>query len=67
MRQIRGIWVQDPFYTKEKRKKTSGMLAADAWLDSSLYEFGQSFSRGWTKWQDIMSVFHVAGIKRFFV
>ncbi|WP_245893308.1 transglycosylase domain-containing protein [Devosia naphthalenivorans] len=43
------------------------MLAADAWLDSSLYEFGQSFSRGWTKWQDIMSIFHVAGIKRFFV
>ncbi len=59
--------MQDPFYTKEKRKKTSGMLAADAWLDSSLYEFGQSFSRGWTKWQDIMSIFHVAGIKRFFV
>jgi penicillin-binding protein 1A len=62
-----GKSVQDPFYTKEKRKKPSGMLAADAWLDSSLYEFGQSLGRGWTKWQDIMSVFHVTGIKRFFV
>jgi penicillin-binding protein 1A len=59
--------VQDPFYTKEKRKKSSGMLAADAWLDSSIYEFGQSLGRFWTKWQDVMSVFHVSGIKRFFV
>jgi penicillin-binding protein 1A len=59
--------VQDPFYTKEKRKKSSSMLAADAWLDSSLYEFGQSLGRGWTRFQDIMSVFHVSGIKRFFV
>ncbi len=59
--------MQDPFYTKEKRKKSSGMLAADAWLDSSIYEFGQSLGRFWTKWQDVMSVFHVSGIKRFFV
>jgi len=59
--------VQDPFYTKEKRKKRSGMLAADAWLDSSLYESGQSLSRGWTRFQDFMSIFHVSGIKRLFV
>jgi penicillin-binding protein 1A len=59
--------VQDPFYTKEKRKKTSSMLAADAWLDSSLYEFGQTLGRGYTRFQDFMSIFHVAGIKRFFV
>jgi penicillin-binding protein 1A len=56
--------VQDPFYTKEKRKKSSGMLAADAWLDSSLYEFWQSLGRGYTRFQDFMSIFHVAGIKR---
>src|SRR5690606_29374880 len=38
-----GFGVQDPFYTKEKRKKPAGgMLAADAWLDSSLYEFWQT-------------------------
>lgn len=59
--------MQDPFYTKEKRKKSSGMLAADAWLDSSLYEFWQSAGRGYTRFQDFMSIFHVAGIKRFFV
>ena len=59
--------VQDPFYTKEKRKKPSGMLAADAWLDSSLYEFWQWLGRGYTRFQDFMSIFHVTGIKRFFV
>ncbi|MDB5474042.1 MAG: family penicillin-binding protein [Devosia sp.] len=59
--------MQDPFYTKQKRKKSSGMLQADAWLDSSMYEFGQSMGRAWTRWQDAMSVFHVTGIKRFFV
>ena len=59
--------MQDPFYTKAKRNKKSSMLAADAWLDSSLYETWQSLGRGWRKYQDIMSVFHVSGIKRFFV
>jgi penicillin-binding protein 1A len=59
--------VQDPFYTKEKRKKSSGLLAADAWLDSSLYESGQSMGRFWTRFQDVMSVFHVAGFKRLLV
>ena len=59
--------MQDPFYTKEKRKKSSGLLAADAWLDSSLYESGQSMGRFWTRFQDVMSVFHVAGFKRLVV
>jgi len=60
--------VQDPFYTREKkRKSTSGMLAADAWLDSSLYEFWQALGRAYTRYQDFMSRFHVTGIKRFFV
>ncbi|MDB5588291.1 MAG: family penicillin-binding protein [Devosia sp.] len=59
--------MQDPFYTKEKRVKKSSMLAADAWLDSSLYDMGQSAGRGWTKFQDIMSVFRVRGITRLFV
>ncbi len=59
--------MQDPFYTKEKRKRSSSMLAADAWLDSSLYEFWQALGRGYTRFQDFMSIFHVAGIKRFFV
>jgi len=60
--------VQDPFYTKEKKRKPkAGMLAADAWLDSSLYEFWQTLGRGYTRYQDFMSRFHVAGIKRFFV
>ena len=57
----------DPFYTKEKRKRSSSMLAADAWLDSSLYEFWRALGRGYTRFQDFMSIFHVAGIRRFFV
>ena len=60
--------MQDPFYTKEKKRRPKGsMLAADAWLDSSLYEFWQSLGRGYTRYQDFMSRFHVSGIKRFFV
>ena len=60
--------MQDPFYTKEKkRKQKAGMLAADAWLDSSLYEFWQTLGRGYTRYQDFMSRFHVSGIRRFFV
>ena len=63
-----GCKVQDPFYTKEKKRRPkAGMLAADAWLDSSLYEFWQTLGRGYTRYQDFMSRFHVAGIKRFFV
>ena len=60
--------MQDPFYTKEKKRKPkAGMMAADAWLDSSLYEFWQTLGRGYTRYQDFMSRFHVSGIKRFFV
>nr|WP_269468046.1 PBP1A family penicillin-binding protein [Devosia ureilytica] len=43
------------------------MLAADAWLDSSLYEFWHALGRGYTRYQDFMSRFHVTGIKRFLV
>src|SRR5690606_41491970 len=43
------------------------MLAADAWLDSSLYEFWQTLARAYTRFQDFMSRFHVSGITRFFV
>lgn len=60
--------MQDPFYTKQKKSKPAGgMLAADAWLDSSLYEFWHALGRGYTRFQDFMSIFHVTGIKRFFV
>ncbi|NGP18676.1 transglycosylase domain-containing protein [Devosia chinhatensis] len=59
--------MQDPFYTKEKRRKPAGILAADAWLDSSLYEFWQTAGRGYTRYQDFMSRFHVSGIKRLIV
>lgn len=59
--------MQDPFYHKEKRRKKSRMLAADAWLDSTLYESWRSLGRGYTRFQDIMSIFHVSGIKRLLV
>lgn len=43
------------------------MLAADAWLDSALYEFFQSLGRGFTRVEDFFSRFRVSGIRRFFV
>ncbi|MCF6302106.1 MAG: PBP1A family penicillin-binding protein [Devosiaceae bacterium] len=59
--------LQDPFYNKQKRKKETPLLEADAWLDSSLYDFFQSMGNGYTKFQDVMSVFHVYGLRRWFV
>ncbi|ODT68585.1 MAG: penicillin-binding protein [Pelagibacterium sp. SCN 63-23] len=60
--------MQDPFYTKEKKhRSSSSMLAADAWLDSSLYEFWQALGCAYRRYQDFMGRFHVSGIKRFFV
>ena len=58
------VAVQDPFYSKKKRKKKTHFLEMDAWLDSSLYDFFQSLGRGYTQFQDIMSVFHVSGMRR---
>jgi penicillin-binding protein 1A len=62
-----GMSVQDPFFRKEKRRKKTSMLAADAWLDSALYEFFQSMGRGFTRIEDFFSRFRVSGIKRLFV
>jgi len=59
--------VQDPFYHKEKRRKKSGMLAADAWLDSAIYDFWQTVGRGYTAVEDFFSRFRISGFKRFFV
>ena len=59
--------MQDPFYRKQKRPKKTRMMDADAWLDSAMYEFWQSFGRGYTRVQDFFTRFQVRGIKRFFV
>lgn len=59
--------MQDPFYHKEKRRKKSSMLAADAWLDSAIYDFWQTLGRWYTALEDFFSRFRVSGIKRFFV
>lgn len=58
--------MQDPFYSRKKRPKKTHFLELDAWLDSSLYDFFQSLGRGYTRFQDFMSIFHVSGIKRLF-
>jgi hypothetical protein len=58
--------VQDPFYHKEKRRKKTGMLAADAWIDSTLYDFWQSLGRGYTNVEDFFARFRVSGFKRLF-
>ena len=59
--------MQDPFYHKEKRRKKTRLLAADAWLDSALYDFWQSVGRGYTNVEDFFSRFRISGFKRFFV
>jgi penicillin-binding protein 1A len=56
--------VQDPFYRKQKRRKKSGMLAADAWLDTFLFEFWRSLGHAYTIFFDFMALFHVTGLKR---
>jgi penicillin-binding protein 1A len=58
--------VQDPFYHKEKRRKKAPMLEADAWLDSTLYDFWQALGRGYTNVEDFFAKFRVTGIKRLF-
>ena len=67
MPSVRESSVQDPFYHKAKRKKKARMLDADAWLDSTLFEFWQAVGRGYTRVQDFFAVFHVAGFRRFLV
>ena len=59
--------MQDPFYTRQKRKKSGRMLEADAWLDSALYDSLKSFGRGYTRVQDFFSHFTVRGFKRLLV
>ncbi len=59
--------MQDPFYHKEKRRKKTRMLAADAWLDSTLYDFWQALGRGYSRLEDFFTRFRVSGIKRLFV
>lgn len=57
--------MRDPFYTKKKRRKKFELLHADAWLDSSIYELFQSLGRGYTRYREAMSIFHVTGVRRF--
>ena len=59
--------MQDPFYHKEKRRKTQRMLDADAWLDSAIYEFFHSLGRGYRHVEDFFANFRVRGLRRFFV
>ncbi|WP_246778323.1 transglycosylase domain-containing protein [Maritalea myrionectae] len=64
---LSGESVQDPFYTKTKRKKASQFIRFDAWLDSSLYDFFQSLGRGYQTFSDIMAKFKVTGFRRLIV
>lgn len=48
-------------------KRKTRLLDADAAIDSFFYEFFQDLGRGYTRFQDLMSVFHVTGFKRAFV
>ena len=44
-----------------------GLLAFDAWVNSSLYESGQSARRAYADFSAYMDRFHVAGGKRLMV
>ena len=57
----------DPFYHKEKRRKKSRALDADAWLDSALYDFWNALGRGYQQIEDFFGHFRVRGIRRLFV
>jgi len=57
----------DPFYHKEKRRKKSRALDADAWLDSALYDFWNALGRGYQQIEDFFAHFRVRGIRRLFV
>jgi penicillin-binding protein 1A len=61
------LTVRDPFYQKEKRRKQTRLIEADAWLDSTIYEFWRSAGRAYTRFQDFMDRFHVSGWRRFLV
>jgi len=45
----------DPFYHKEKRRKKSRALDADAWLDSALYDFWNALGRGYQQIEDFFA------------
>jgi penicillin-binding protein 1A len=47
--------------------KKSPLLALDAWLDSSMYDFGVWLGRVWQGFGDFMSRFRVTGVSRFAV
>ncbi len=59
--------MQDPFYHKEKRRKKSRALDADAWLDSALYEFWGALGGFYRGLEDFFARFRVRGIRRLFV
>ncbi len=59
--------MRDPFYQKEKRRKNTSLLAADAWLDSALYDTLHSAGRFYTRIEDFFSKFRLAGFKRLIV
>ncbi|NOZ33598.1 MAG: PBP1A family penicillin-binding protein [Alphaproteobacteria bacterium] len=52
---------------KNNRGNRSGWLALDAWLDSSMYEFGTWLSRVWQGFGDFMNRFRVTGVPRLAV
>ncbi len=59
--------MQDPNSEKKKINWQDSLLRFDAWLDSSLYDFGKFLGRAYQRFQDIMSIFHVSGFRRFLV
>ncbi|WP_127145629.1 transglycosylase domain-containing protein [Pelagibacterium montanilacus] len=60
--------MQDPFYTKQRRKKSNNrLLEADAWLDSALFDGAKSAGRFYGRLQDFFAMFTVRGIARLFV
>ncbi len=59
--------MQNEEKNKNKRIKRNWLLQFDAWLDSSSYDFFKSLGRAYTRFEDIMSIFHISGFRRIFV
>ncbi|HEY8595616.1 MAG TPA: PBP1A family penicillin-binding protein [Devosiaceae bacterium] len=59
--------MHEPVEDKRKKERKLRLLQADAWIDSTLYEFFAGFGGGYSRFQDIMDRFHVYGLKRLLV
>ena len=59
--------MKKPNPKKKNQNNNDALLQIDALIDSSIYDFFKSLSRGYQRLQDFMSIFHVTGFRRLIV